>query len=1091
MKRFGWFALVLFALYACNSQSPVKISEEDVALNNRGVGLMGQFNYGEAHDVFAQLLEKFPKHPLFATNLAIATLNRQKTGDEQTALDILAKVLEAHPGDQAAHYCSGLLHVYLGNEEAAYTHFLAVKNDAYALYHLGQILANRGDVEGALAKYKAVLEMDPYLRSAYYGAFRAYQQAGDADQARQMLGDFQRLKDNPRAHLFEIKYTRMGPLAEVRTLGRKPLEPVHAEGPLFTSAVVHGEGGAPWQAPDGTPSLTAVDFDGDGHLDVFQPEAMTGDSGPVNVVWMGDGTGQFKARTDHPLQSAAKINAVLWGDYDNDGLVDVYFCKSGPNQMWRQKAPGEWEDVTASTATANGNQETVNGALFDADHDGDLDLFLVNGDGPNALLNNNRDGSFTDIAPAQGLDGGNRASRSVVTGDFDGDRDADIFVIHNQPPHQVFINDRLWNYRPDARFKALEQASVQAAFLTDLDASGNFSMVTLSSQGVVRNWHPDGAGNWQGTDLFTLSKSSGQNAVFADISGNGRSELICATSEGLSILTLGDSPQESSTAGPSLTSLLPLAGQPSKGYSIAGIDAKGQLVTYPPGPGRAPSLALSFSGKEDTGQAMRSNASGIGTEVAIRAGRHWTIGHNYPVMAAPGQSLQPLILGIGGSGQADFMALEWSDGVYQTELGLEGAKAHAITETQRQLSSCPVIFTWDGETHRFVSDVLGVAGIGFAHGDGTYSNPRPWEHFLMPPNLAKPKEGRYQIKITEPMEEAAYIDQAKLTRYELPEGWDMVIDERMNVAGPEPTGNPIYYRHELRPTKAVNDRGEAVTAQLAQADFVAAPTGPRDHRFLGRLENRHQLTLEFGQPINPAQSQPVLMADGWVEYPYSQTMFAAWQAKAAYEAPTLEARDADGRWHTIYDQFGYPAGMPRRMALPLPDLPEGTDALRLTTNLEIYWDRIAIAYAEACPEVRVLDQPLELARLARTGFQKRTTGKQMLPHYEYASRAPLWDTRYMSGYYTREGDVLALVQTGDDALAIIGPGEEIHLEFSASGQGADTNTRLVFEINGWCKDMDLFTKDGETLGPLPSSGHSQVSRKRLHSEYNTRYHSGR
>ena len=51
----------------------------------------------------------------------------------------------------------------------------------------------------------------------------------------------------------------------------------------------------------------------------------------------------------------------------------------------------------------------------------------------------------------------------------------------------------------------------------------------------------------------------------------------------------------------------------------------------------------------------------------------------------------------------------------------------------------------------------------------------------------------------------------------------------------------------------------------------------------------------------------------------------------------------------VVEQFGYPAGMPRRMSLPLKDLPQGTSKLRLRTNMQIYWDRIAIVYAEDLP----------------------------------------------------------------------------------------------------------------------------------------------
>ena len=99
------------------------------------------------------------------------------------------------------------------------------------------------------------------------------------------------------------------------------------------------------------------------------------------------------------------------------------------------------------------------------------------------------------------------------------------------------------------------------------------------------------------------------------------------------------------------------------------------------------------------------------------------------------------------------------------------------------------------------------------------------------------------------------------------------------------------------------------------------------------------------------------MADGWIEYPYSQTMFGAWQAGADYVAPTIEALGSDGTWRTVIGQFGYPAGMPRRMSVPLPDLPEGTTKLRITTNQEIFWDRLAVAVA---PES---DRPAPTVRL--------------------------------------------------------------------------------------------------------------------------------
>jgi hypothetical protein len=448
---------------------------------------------------------------------------------------------------------------------------------------------------------------------------------------------------------------------------------------------------------------------------------------------------------------------------------------------------------------------------------------------------------------------------------------------------------------------------------------------------------------------------------------------------------------------------------------------------------------------------------------------------------------------LGGTEQADFLAIEWSDGVFQSELGLQAGRLHSVTETQRQLSSCPVLFAWDGQHYAFVSDLLGVGGLGYFLEPGVYAPPRPRENFLLPVGLPVPEDGHYVLKIGEPMEEAAYLDAVRLAAWDLPPGWDMVLDERMGIAGPEPTGEAVFFRTQHLPVLATDRAGADVTALVTNADLQSPSPGALDIRFIGRLHEPQVLTLQFDASINgTASAQPVLVIDGWVEYPYSQTMFAAWQAGAAYTAPTLEARGADGQWHTVLEQFGYPAGMPRRMSVPLAALPAGVTALRLTTNQEIYWDRVAVVYAEVLPAVESRLLPLRIAQLMETGFALRTTGTQHQPHYDYDRRSPFWDTRHMSGYYTQFGPVGGLLSAVDDAVAIIGPGEEVHLEFAADLPVLPSGwqRRFVLETNGWAKDMDLYTANGMTLEPLPVSGKPAARREALHRQYNTRYRSG-
>jgi hypothetical protein len=181
------------------------------------------------------------------------------------------------------------------------------------------------------------------------------------------------------------------------------------------------------------------------------------------------------------------------------------------------------------------------------------------------------------------------------------------------------------------------------------------------------------------------------------------------------------------------------------------------------------------------------------------------------------------------------------------------------------------------------------------------------------------------------------------------------------------------------------------------------------------------------------------------------------------------------------------------MALPLTQLPPGVSELRIRTNQEIYWDRFAIAYAEPAPPIKRTVLSLREATLASVGFPRGATGAQRAPRYEYASRRPLWDTRHLAGWYTAFGPVTELVVNPDDALAVFGPGEEVHMEFTGLDNPLpqDWTRWFVLETVGWAKDMDLYTKDGEMVEPLPTTGAAVEPRDRLHARYNTRYEIGR
>ena len=89
-------------------------------------------------------------------------------------------------------------------------------------------------------------------------------------------------------------------------------------------------------------------------------------------------------------------------DFDNDGSVDLYVLNLGPNELWRNRGDGTFEDVTESSGAGDtGYGQGL--ACGDYDNDGFVDLYVANVGGPSALLHNNGDGTFTNVTDRAGV----------------------------------------------------------------------------------------------------------------------------------------------------------------------------------------------------------------------------------------------------------------------------------------------------------------------------------------------------------------------------------------------------------------------------------------------------------------------------------------------------------------------------------------------------------------------------------------------------------------------------------------------------------------------------------------------------------------
>jgi hypothetical protein len=274
-----------------------------------------------------------------------------------------------------------------------------------------------------------------------------------------------------------------------------------------------------------------------------------------------------------------------------------------------------------------------------------------------------------------------------------------------------------------------------------------------------------------------------------------------------------------------------------------------------------------------------------------------------------------------------------------------------------------------------------------------------------------------------------------------------------------------------------------------------------------------------------------LLLHGEIEYFTANSMYAASQAKLDPIAPYVEAQDAMGNWKRVMDDMGFPAGGPRTMTADLTGkLPRGTKEIRITTNLQVYWDSILIdrtaqpvaptsqrptrgtegdtpsGQPAGSHAYRLTPVPLLHADLEFHGYPYKVEG---FPpgnvRYVYERTSATGPYTRPVGTYTRYGDVLPLLTSLDDKLAVFGSGDEIRLDFDPSrlpvlpkGWVRD----YFFAANGYEKDMDFYAAEGNFVAPLPflSMGEYPYSPRKSFPlddthvnyllEYNTRQMSG-
>ncbi|MBN1360371.1 MAG: VCBS repeat-containing protein [Sedimentisphaerales bacterium] len=1153
--RLAVLVAATFVLLGCASepanQAPplqVNVSEpvrQALVRFNQGAALLEQYKYVEAAEAFEQVLQTASGWTAARFNLGLAYLNTQEEAGAQENLnksrEAFESVLRETPDHRYARFCLGLYYQHIGEHGAALECFRAVHeadpNDPHAAYKYAETLINQEQREPAARLLERIVEQDPGFVSAVYRLAMVYQRVGRRDEARDLFARFRELQNAElTGGTFAVlnAYGSVGRYCLALGADGLPIQPSQAP----SSRVVFSpqfkrfsEPVSAWRAGQVSvklPGVAAGDVDADGDIDLCI--CALGANGDT-ALYLNDGSGAFERGQ---VLAEQGICPAL-GDVDNDGDLDLWLGRIGADMYFTNDGTGHFTQAELG-GVAPPDVGTHSARLVDIDSDGDLDLMafhLTEGSIPrnepgqgvaNNVFNNNRDGSFADIAEKLGLTLATFAVAASVCDDFDNDRDLDMVIFAQGGSPIGWVNDRVWRYHA-LTAESMGIAGIEnvlGATTGDPDGDGDRDLLVFT-ESAVHLFLNTGGFRFERDSEFTqrCGRTGASGGQFVDIDNDGDLDIMVADRlrpdgrRGPALL-VNEWPRRRFTGAAEMDPGLLLEVLTFDGYAsciAADFTGNGICDVFLAPANEAPFLVenatkgghwiqVDLQGIQGEDGKSRSNNSAIGARVDVKAG---LISQQHVVGVPSGPVASPPLrvhAGLGAQTQVDWLRITWPDAVLQAELELPADQTVKIAEVQRKVSSCPHLFAWNGSHIEFVSDFGGMGGLGYLVAPGTYAPPDSTEYVPVP-NLA-PRNGEYLLQVVEPLEEIVYMDEVKLLAVDHPAGTTVYPNEMMAVNAPAPEFELFCVGETIEPVRAVDHRGAEVTQAIKAVDRVyAGPTQP-DPRFVGYAEE-HFVELDFGERLSSISSDArlILFLYGWVHYGYSATNFAAGQAGIALQAPSIYA-EREGRWVELFHEVGYPAGIRHMMTLDVTGKLLPTDRrIRIATNMELYWDQIFVAsvLTDAARSVHSID--LDSADLHFFGYPREYSPDGRHPNlYDYSQvdRALPWKT--MRGAYTRYGDVTTLLQAPDDRYVIMGPGEEITLHFPAdtAGQPASGSRRsFILKTDSYCKDMDLYTAYPETVEPLPFHGMSTYpyeiderypegeEHQKYHVEFNTRH----
>jgi hypothetical protein len=243
-----------------------------------------------------------------------------------------------------------------------------------------------------------------------------------------------------------------------------------------------------------TNSVSWVDYDNDGLLDLFIADGSGG-----QFLYHNNGNGVFAQVTGNSISSfVGNTQGAAWADYDNDGKPDLFIAGiSGPSTLYHNEGNG----VFSIKSSADMAQPIAGGqgvSWGDYNNEGYLDLFVVDSGSLNRLYHNNGNGTFTRIAnAAMAGDLGN--GHGCAWEDYDNDGYLDLLVVNRGGVNFLYHNNGDGTFtRVTNSIVATDVADGWAAAWADYDNDGFPDVVVSEFQGFgTRVFHNNGnSNNW-------------------------------------------------------------------------------------------------------------------------------------------------------------------------------------------------------------------------------------------------------------------------------------------------------------------------------------------------------------------------------------------------------------------------------------------------------------------------------------------------------------------------------------------------------------------------------------------------------------------